>query len=289
MFGGLVGFALSGVACSGSTETYTSDADRGSTHAIVTVERRTVMETSEVQTRAFASFLRTPPEVDIAQVTRAAGLELSLPEVGDCTTGAINGETALAPGAFRGVELLSVGRVSLETTAGRVELAPRAFPAVTDLSDGVVYTSRDRAAALPAGEPYAITAAGAAGGIPRLNVSIEAPAALEGISVAGVALGADSLLPAGGAELAWKPGSARDLIYVTLSPAGGALASVCAFRDDAGKGSLPASAIPSGASAALSLHRLRTVPLTSNPSSGLDAGKLRFDFEVAASLPIVDR
>ena len=81
---------LLALACSGSTSSYTSDADRGTTHAIVTVERRDALGVSSVaQAKAFASFVRTPPEVDAAAVTRVTGLDLDLPEVGDCAVASI--------------------------------------------------------------------------------------------------------------------------------------------------------------------------------------------------------
>ena len=123
------GLLLSGLvsACSASTGSYTSDADRGSTHAVVTIERRDVVgATSVAQAEAFASFVRTPPEVDFQLVTRITGLDLKLPDVGECQTGTQTRDSSVALSPLRRVELLSAGDVTLETPGGRVELAPRA-------------------------------------------------------------------------------------------------------------------------------------------------------------------
>jgi hypothetical protein len=278
------GFALA--ACSGSAATYTSDADRGSTHAIVSVERREVLGAPQAaQAKAFASFVRTPPDVDVALVTRLAGLDLGLPEAGDCSH--VDSATNPASGAsspLRRVELLSAGDVALETTEGRVELAPRAFPGVSDLVAGVVYTTRDRAAALPVGVAYAVNVAGSSS-LSALAVSAEAPAALESVTLGGAPLGAASALNNQGTELTWRAGSARDLVYVTLAGSD-AKTTTCTFRDDAGRAFLPASIIPETGPVSLSVHRLRSVAFTGSGASGIDAGELRFDFELSANLAV---
>jgi hypothetical protein len=280
---------LLALACSGSTSPYTSDADRGTTHAIVTVERREALGVAGVfQAKAFASFVRTPPEVDAAAVTRATGLDLDLPEAGECSiSGSTRDSLALSP--LRRVELLAAGDVALETPSGRVELAPHAFPAVTDVVSGVVYTTRDRAAALPAGEPYALSA----GGGPFLSplaVSAEAPPSLEAVLLDGVPLSATSTFLPRESQLSWKAGSARDLVYVRLTGAGAAQgATTCAFRDDAGRGLIPASVLPHSGPIQLSLHRLRSVALGSTPGDGIDVGELRFDFELSAVVALVER
>lgn len=275
-------------ACSASTSSYTSDAERGSTHALITVERRDTLGSVTVSdARAFASFVRTPPEIDIATVTRLAGLDLALPEPGECALGGTHREPASLSSPLRRVELMAAGDVALETPASRVELAPRAFPAVTDLFAGVVYTTRDRAALLPAGEVYAVTTAGNASLAP-LSVSTEAPQALSNITLSGQPLSASSSLPVGGAELGWRAGTARDLVYVALSTGDGTPHAVCAFRDDAGRGLIPASAIPASNSVGLAVHRLRSVSLPGS-SGGIDAGELRFDFELSTSVSIQGR
>lgn len=284
----LATFGLALSACSASTGPYTSDAERGSTHALITVERRDALGVSSVaEAKAFASFVRTPPEVDVASVTRLAGLDLTLPEAGECSLGSTHRELGTTLNPLRRVELLAAGDVALETPEGRVELAPRAFPAVTDLFAGVVYTTRDRAALLPTGEVYALSVAGSASLAP-LSLSSEAPPALSEVTLFGAPLSATSALPTSGAELGWKPGSARDLVYVALSSSDGTPFAVCAFRDDAGRGTIPASAVPESGPISLSLHRLRSVGLPANVG-GIDAGELRFDFELATSVSVQGR
>lgn len=285
---GLVAFGLLAFACSGSTSSYTSDADHGTTHATITVERRdSVDATFASQAKAFASFVRTPPYVDPASVARITGLELGLPEPGSCSAlGATRESIALSP--LRRVELLAVGEVTLETPAGRVELAPHAFPAVTDVVSGVVYTTRDRSAALPAGEPYALSASGGSFLSP-LSVSAEAPAALEAVSLDGSPLGSASAFLPQDSELSWKAGTARDLVYVRLTGNDTAGSATCAFRDDAGHGLIPAHVIPRSGPIQLSVHRLRTVALGGAPSGGIDVGELRFDFELSSVVALVER
>lgn len=281
-----LGSGLLAMACSGSTAPYSTDADRGSTHAVITVERRdTPGAATSTQADAFASFVRTPPEVDAALVTRITGLDLNLPEVGECQSGPPERDTSIPLSPLRRVELLSAGDVSLETPEGRVDLAPRAFPAVTDVVSGVVYTTRDRAAALPAGVPYALNAAGGASLAP-IAVSAEAPAALDGVSLAGTALTPGVILPATDVELRWNPGGARDIVYVTVGTASPTAAVTCTFRDSAGRGLLKIANMPRSENMNLSVHRLRTVALGSIPGSGIDAGELRFDFELSVPLAI---
>jgi hypothetical protein len=229
------------------------------------------------QAEAFASFVRTPPEVDSAVVTRITGLDLQLPDVGDCVVGAPARDSSVALSPVRRVELLSAGDVALETPEGRVELAPRAFPAVTDVVAGIVYSTRNRAAALPAGVTYSLNAAGS-GSLAPLAVSADAPPTLEGVQLAGAPLDPTSMLPSGDAALGWKAGTARDLLYVTLTGSDSAASVTCTFRDDAGRGIVPSSLVPRSSTVGIALHRLRSVALGSSGSGGIDAGELRFDF-----------
>jgi hypothetical protein len=274
------------LGCSGSAATYTSDADNGSTHALVSVERRVVAGSAEpAQNRAFATFTRTPPEVDPAVVARVAGLTSELPEPGQCHATSTPPGTSLGP--LRRVELLDAGDVALETAEGRVELAPRAFPAVTNLFAGVVYTTRERSAVLPDGVAYALSASGGALRT-SLAVSAEAPQVLSGVTVDGVALDAGATLARTGSDLSWDAGAPRDIVYVTLTAEGHRV--TCAFRDELGIGAIPASALPPGSQAGVALHRLRIVPLAAGVAeSGVDAGELRFDFELAATLAVRTR
>ncbi|HEX6275192.1 MAG TPA: hypothetical protein VFZ53_19265, partial [Polyangiaceae bacterium] len=115
-----------------------------------------------------------------------------------------------------------------------------------------------------------------------ISVELLAPAALEGVTVMGTALA--ELAPVRASrpvELRWNAGAAGDLVYVSLESDSGS--TLCAYRDDAGHGTLPASSVPSPGTATLSLHRLRSTPFT---SAGLGRGELRFDFEVSGSVTV---
>jgi hypothetical protein len=273
------------MACSGNAESYTSDANSGTTHALISVERRDVLGTAEpAQNRAFATFLRTPPDVDPALVMRIAALGAELPEVGECATGSTPRENVESAAALRRVELLDAGDVALETADGRVELAPRPFPAVTSLFSGVVYTTRERVAALPAGEVYAINASGGVLGAP-LGVSAEAPPILTQVALDGTPLADGAILNRTGGELTWARGAARDVVYVTVTGPDGAHRVTCSFRDEAGRGALPAGSVPEGTPASLALHRLRVIPVAGS-QNGVNAGELRFDFELSATVAV---
>jgi hypothetical protein len=276
---------LFGVACSGNAAPYASDAESGTTHALISIERRDVLGTAEpAQNRAFATFLRAPPDADPALVMRVAALGAELPEVGECASGSAPRESAGTAASLRRVELLDAGDVALETADGRVELAPRPFPAVTSLFSGVVYTTRERVAALPAAEVYAINASGGALGAP-LGVSAEAPPILAQVALDGTPLQEGAVLGRTGGELTWARGAARDVVYVTVTSADGAHRVTCSYRDEAGRGVLPAGSVPEGTPAALSLHRLRVIPVAGG-QNGVNAGELRFDFELSATVAV---
>jgi hypothetical protein len=113
-------------------------------------------------------------------------------------------------------------------------------------------------------------------------VELPAPAALDGVTVMGTALGEIETL--GGArpvELRWNAGAAGDIVYVTLET--DAASTLCAFRDDGGRGTVPASVVPASGLADISVHRLRATPFS---SAGLGRGELRFDFEISGSFNI---
>lgn len=277
-----LGFLGTVASCSAGGTSYTSDADRGTTQALITVERRQTVGASASQAEAFASFVRTPPEVDPSLVTRVTGLDLGLPELGECAAGSAgrDGSAALSP--LRRLELLDAGDVAFETTSGRVELARRAFPAVTDLMAGVVYTTRDQSAELPAASSYALSVGGS-GELAAFELRAEAPPALESLALDGQPLAPGVRLEKD-ARLSWAPGGDRDLVYVTVSSSELGSTTICTFRDSTGHGLIPARSLPPSGPGQLSVHRLRSVTLAVPTLGG---GELRFDFESYIPVEVV--
>jgi hypothetical protein len=277
----LLGIA-SVLGCSVGPETYTADADTGSTHALVVVERSASAASAEPKAGAVAGFVRMPASVDASEVMKLVGLGLELPALGQCAEGERGRDptTALAP--LGQVELLEAGDVQLTTAWTTASLTPRAFPTVTDLISGVVYTARDRAAEpLPSGATYDIRATGGLH-VPPLTLRAEAPAALAGVAVSGTALeDLATLSTAAPLDLTWAVGSSGDVVYVELTSTDGAPSVVCAFRDELGTGTIPASMFMGSGEGRISFHRLRTQAFT-RPS--IDRGELRFDFELGQTV-----
>jgi hypothetical protein len=270
---------LGALACSASPEPYTADADSGSTHALISVERSTTIgELEAPRATALAGFVRVPPIVDPKSVMNLVGLGLELPAAGQCAraTRRHDATTSLAP--LGRVEFLEAGDVTLNAGGSATVLAPRAFPTVTDLVSGVVYTTRDRSAEpLPAGERYALRTEGTLS-VPSLAVSERAPAALDGATIGGVPLAEVSSIPTTRPiDLTWNVGEAGDLVYVELSAGDGAVSTVCAFRDEAGAGTVPPLSHDTIGAGTLELHRARSREFA---GAGINRGELRFDFEL---------
>jgi hypothetical protein len=256
----------------GATET-------GSTRAVVAVTRSAPAATpEEARADAFAGFLRTPAEADARASLGLAGLGLELPAIGECRKSRTeSGSPAPLPTRL---ELLDAGEVTLAAGGSVTTLAPRAFPTITDSIAGVVYTTRDRAAApLPAGTSYTVATTGGSS-LGPLSGEVQAPALLSGVTLGGEPLaGAETLAARRELSVAWSAGSPGDRIYLELEDAEGS--RTCTFADDAGHGMIPASSVPAAGTAAVTVHRLREATF-SDP--GLTRGAVRFDFELAASV-----
>lgn len=252
------------------------------THAVVVVERSAEADEPEaVKAEAFAGFLSLPADLEPNTVLPIAGLSLDLPAAGACKD--VDDDSAPVPAlGLARAELVDAGEVTLVAGGVVTTLAPRAFPSAADGISGVVYTTRDRAAEpLPAASRYTVATSGSAV-LEPISVDLPAPAALAAVTVMGEPL-SDGTTVAGARalELRWSAGAAGDIVYVTLETDDST--TLCSFRDDGGRGTLPASALPRAGSASLSVHRLRT---TSFASLGLGRGELRFDFEVSGSVTV---
>jgi hypothetical protein len=271
--------ALGMVGCAAETPDYTADADTGSTQALVTIDRAVDLDAPDaLRAEAFAGIVQAPPEVDPATVMRLAQLGLELPDVGQCAVPARDGASSIPMNPTSRVEFLEAGDVSLKTSELSASLAPRAFPAFTDRISGVVYTTRDRTAEpLPAGTRYELFASGSFA-LPAFSMAADAPPPLSEIQIQGLPVEEIAAVsPRDPLLLSWIAGNSGDLVYFEAADENGVASLVCTFRDDAGGGTVPASSIALTGSGSLSLHRVRTVPFQ---SPGVDAGEVRFDFQV---------
>lgn len=265
---------------------YSSDADTGSTHGLITVERSQTENSIEpARASAFAGFVRTPPGVDADAVMRLAGFGLDLPAVGQCAQVNRDRDPSVPLSPLGRIEFLDAGDVTLRTANTSAALATRAFPAVTDLIAGVVYTTRDRSAEpLPAGENYALSTSG--GVLRPFNVNANAPALLSGVTVGATPL-AELATVATHAPLAlsWNRGLPGDWVYVEFATKDSSATTRCTFRDDAGAGVVRAGTLSASGAGELSLHRVHSETFT---SGGVDAGEVRFDFEQSANVEFSD-
>jgi hypothetical protein len=278
--------ALALVGVMGCTDhvPYTTDADTGSTHAFISVERSQAGEVERAG--ALAGFAQMPATVDSTAVLSLVGWALELPPLGQCAARSRERDpnTPLSP--IDHVEFLEAGEVKLETAGTGTTLAPHAFPTVTDLISGVVYTSRDRSSgALPAGTRYLVRTTGGHG-LGPLSVASEAPSSLADVTVAGTSLGSlEALSASRRLEVTWKPGSAGDSLVVEAAALGTTTGTWCAFRDEDGTGVVPAGTVSARGNGKLSVHRIRSQPFE---APGVNRGELRFDFEVTRSVTFTE-
>jgi len=286
---GVVALIAGVLGCSVEPVGVTADADTGTTHALVTVERSAAAGAQDSgRANALVGFVHVPPTVDPASVLQLVGLGLELPPAGQCTLRSRHPEGTGSLGALGALEFLAAGDVALSAGHTETRLAPRALPTVTDLVSGVVYTTRDRSAdPLPPGAIYQVRASGGSE-IPPLFVQTDAPSSLEGLTIGGAQpaeLGA--LSTSRPIDLVWTPGGAGDVIYVELATDAGESAVVCSFRDEAGVGTVTPGAFSGTGAGYVAVHRLRTHDFT-RQAGGLAHGELRFDFELVAPTSFVD-
>jgi hypothetical protein len=139
------------------------------------------------------------------------------------------------------------------------------------------YTSLDAATELPAGATYTLEGTGSVL-VDRFSVDAEAPPPLDDVRVSGAPLvDGVSVEPGAPVVIQWRPtegARSRDVVLVDVSAENGA-AVRCTFAD-AGRGILPASALPASP-VALTVHRVRERTFV---APGIDAGEIRFDLSV---------
>jgi hypothetical protein len=273
------------LACSNEIGAYGADAETGSTHALVSVERSTNLADDQSRGGALAGFVRMPAHVDARGLMTLVGLGLDLPEPGHCAAPSDQKRTQPLSG-LSDIELLDAGHVALHAAGLRTTLAPRAFPTVTDSIAGVMYTTRDRSAdSLPAAARYQMQIAG---GTDVASVSLDAvaPPVVEGATIGGIPLAeVESISIKQPIDLTWSIGAASDLLYVQLVARDGAITSVCSFKDEIGAATVPPHAFAGLGPGYVALHRVRVQDFR---GGGIDQGQLRFDFELTSNVTFVE-
>ena len=275
----LLGLLLLASACAnaeGPNETVAT-----TTHALLRVDRNAqVGSESQATGVAFAGVVRVPELADPELLLRLSGKGPTLPALGQCSTTG-HERDALPTGDLGHAEFLAAGDVVLGTAEVETLLAPRAFPILpAEPLSGVVYTSRDRASAPPSGALYLLKTSGSEQ-LPGLELRVQAPEELTDVTVGGAAFGS---LPAVDSStdllVSWRPGDARDVVYVEVTAESGSL-GLCAFRDADGRGNLPRGLFGAAGSGSLALHRLREVAAD---VPALDGAEVRFDFALTAEV-----
>lgn len=274
----LLGVLLLASACNGVEGS--SEPVPTATHALLRVERSShVRAERPASGLAFAGVVRVPELADPEPLLRLSGKSVSLPPLGQCLLPSRE-KDAVPPSELARAEFLNAGDVSLGTSSAQTLLAPRNFPLEVS---GVVYTSRDRASEpLPSAMPYLLKTTGSEQ-LPPLELRVQAPDELRDVALGGLALEAvgsvDTTAPL---LVTWRPGDARDVVYVEVagSSEAGTL-GVCAFRDAEGRGALPAGLFGANGAGSLALHRLREVA-ADVPT--LDGAEVRFDFALSADV-----
>ncbi len=278
-----MGLVLIGAfGCSAELEQYSSDAESGSTHALVSVQRSTSVDGTTARADAFAGIVRVPADVESRPLFEMLGLVSALPPVGQCRAASSERDSAQSLATIGHVELLETGDVMLGIGGSEMALAPHAFPSVTDTISGVLYTTRDRSSsALPPDTRYTLRTTGGAG-MAGISVGRDAPPELEAVKVNGIPLAEiGEIVTNRPVDLTWGVGAPGDLLYVEIGSGDGQASSLCTFRDETGWGSIAEASLPQTGAGRLSLHRVRTAEFS---SPGVDAGEVTFDFELAADV-----
>lgn len=270
------------VACANEPPTAVGDEEPGKMHAVLSVERSdAALSDAPGNASAVARFVSLPAVSDVNRVLTAAGVTLDLPPVDTCLASGSQVELEPPP-AQGGVEFLEAGDVNITTADAVTPLVPHAFPTVGGFASGVLYTTKDRtSSALPAAQPYIISASGS-GTMPALRAVVDAPKSPANVLVGGVPLGEVADLHTGSAtEVTWNAGETSDLVYAELFAYDGSASVLCTFRDDAGAGTIVPDAFSGVGNGRIALHRVRLRHLDNASGASTD---VRFDFQVGAAI-----
>jgi hypothetical protein len=192
------------------------------------------------------------------------------------------------------LELMDAGEVTIETERAAIQLAPRAFPTVSQLVSGVTYTTRDQSLEpLPAALRYRFRTAGSAS-LPALSLSATAPDSLSHVTVSGLPIEETFTIPTTAPlDITWLPAtqpSPSDLVVLELTNDIDSRFVRCAFRDDAGVGTLPPELTKRVAGPGLlSVHRVRrTMELfRASDQEIASTAQVDFDFVITRSVDVL--
>jgi hypothetical protein len=291
---GILGLAAASVACSAPVAASSDGADAEAAASLATavvVVERTSGPNDASRAEAVARFVQMRSGAVDDQALRMVGAAADFPSMDACEPVA----RAWGDAPARAVKLADVGLVSLEPQGtanangygyAKTSLVARQLPDVADLVSGVVYSARgaDQEGALPSRARYALRVTGTAE-VDPFEVLATAPPEPTDVRVDGQdARAAISLTPGTGAELAWDPGAAEDLVYVDVVSREGATPVVRCLFSDIGHATIVASAFGAIDEGTVSVHRLHRENFR---AKGLDTGEVRFDF--ARAIPFTRR
>ncbi len=276
--------AVTASACSATVDVAEESERDGTTQAHLSVSRLRQAGDAEASAEAIARFVFVPANMRVERGLELAGVDDTLPAAGTCVT-----ETGQRPSrplaSLSRVELIDAGEVSVQAGSHQATLAPRAFPSVTDLVSGIVYTSVDRSSGpLPAGQSYRIETTG--GSVPEFSATTQAPRELDSVTVNGSPMAdVDELAIGDPIDLTWTVGS--DLVYARLAFNSSGARVTCSFRDSEGVGTIPLDAMPPSITeqpGRLSVGRVRAQRLNTD---AFDDGHVRFDFRTETPVKLL--
>jgi hypothetical protein len=275
------------------------DAETTVTHAVVIVER-TADTTEGTRAAVSARFARVAAGASAGDTLRAIGANFELPARGMCASiRAGDGAGTTGADAVPFVELLDVGRISVDVAGSVTSLVPRQLPYVTDVVTGTVYAKAAEQTLLPASTLYGVHATGTAD-VPAFDVSAVAPGDPSDVVIMQETSPGNVVAQGSTIDFSWprEVTVPADVLYVEIQPAlsavavsgVGAVGAVgapqpairCVLGDAPGArsgdegllhGAIPTSLL--GDAGSLVVHRVHTEPLQLR---GVDDGELRFDF-----------
>lgn len=291
----LVAAASAVVGCATPDETARPQAegeevasDATAVHGFLSVERVQPWSSSEgASEAASATFMKVHQGTDPVVVARLVGAIPELPESGSCREQNSAEPASMPLRALSPVEMVSVGDVLVRSETSTTKLMARAYPDITQLLSGVVYTSSGREMPKATGK-VSFEVAGA-DGVPGFDLEAPMPPSIERVTLNGVEVGdeQDWLAVGDAVELGWQAseGEAGDRFYVDLSvvDAKKAPRTIRCSGGASARLSIPLILGEQSQSVAVTAHRLRTLPLK---VASVASGEVRLDAARSASVKL---